>query len=100
MASTSVSSPDLNTWIRSCKIVPKFHMTACSLLSYVAIAWLKMVPMQTIRSRVQFFKISDLSLNFCEPVSLKASLFTFFLFRLTKRLVLGRRFSPLCLLTG
>ncbi|AED90929.1 putative sugar phosphate transporter domain-containing protein [Arabidopsis thaliana] len=44
------------------------HMTACSLLSYVAIAWLKMVPMQTIRSRVQFFKIAALSLVFCVSV--------------------------------
>ncbi|XP_027110871.1 probable sugar phosphate/phosphate translocator At3g11320 [Coffea arabica] len=44
------------------------HMTACSLLSYIAIAWLKMVPMQTIRSRKQFFKISALSLVFCGSV--------------------------------
>lgn len=44
------------------------HMTACALLSYVAIAWLKMVPMQTIRSRVQFLKISALSLVFCASV--------------------------------
>lgn len=44
------------------------HMTACSLLSYVAIAWMKVVPMQTIRSRVQFFKISALSLVFCVSV--------------------------------
>ncbi|KAG2723837.1 hypothetical protein I3760_02G189300 [Carya illinoinensis] len=44
------------------------HMTACSLLSYVAIAWMKIVPMQTIRSRVQFFKISALSLVFCVSV--------------------------------
>ncbi|KAI3517410.1 hypothetical protein L1887_16624 [Cichorium endivia] len=44
------------------------HMTACALLSYIAIAWLKMVPMQTIRSRVQFFKISALSLIFCASV--------------------------------
>ncbi|CAH1430665.1 unnamed protein product [Lactuca virosa] len=44
------------------------HMTACALLSYIAIAWLKMVPMQTIRSRVQFFKISALSLIFCGSV--------------------------------
>ncbi|CAA0809468.1 Probable sugar phosphate/phosphate translocator [Striga hermonthica] len=44
------------------------HMTACSLLSYVAIAWMKMVPMQTIRSRVQFMKISALSLIFCTSV--------------------------------
>ncbi|KAL9231410.1 hypothetical protein vseg_006642 [Gypsophila vaccaria] len=44
------------------------HMTACSLLSYFAIAWMKMVPMQTIRSRVQFFKICGLSLIFCASV--------------------------------
>ncbi|CAK9135717.1 unnamed protein product [Ilex paraguariensis] len=44
------------------------HMTACSLLSYIAIAWMKMVPMQTIRSRVQFMKISALSLVFCASV--------------------------------
>ncbi|KVI04882.1 probable sugar phosphate/phosphate translocator At3g11320 [Cynara cardunculus var. scolymus] len=44
------------------------HMTACALLSYIAIAWLKMVPMQTIRSRVQFFKISALSFIFCGSV--------------------------------
>ncbi|KAK1415524.1 hypothetical protein QVD17_31307 [Tagetes erecta] len=44
------------------------HMTACALLSYIAIAWLKMVPMQTIRSRVQFFKISALSFIFCTSV--------------------------------
>lgn len=44
------------------------HMTACSLLSYVAIAWLKMVPMQTIRSRVQFMKITALSFIFCTSV--------------------------------
>ncbi|MFS7907432.1 hypothetical protein Hanom_Chr01g00071281 [Helianthus anomalus] len=41
------------------------HMTACALLSYIGIAWLKMVPMQTIRSRVQFLKISALSFIFC-----------------------------------
>ncbi|KAK7305826.1 hypothetical protein VNO77_43738 [Canavalia gladiata] len=44
------------------------HMTACSLLSYIAIAWMKLVPLQTIRSRVQFFKISALSLVFCVSV--------------------------------
>ncbi|CAK9323819.1 probable sugar phosphate/phosphate translocator At3g11320 [Benincasa hispida] len=44
------------------------HMTACSLLSYVAIAWLKMVPMQTIRSRIQFLKIAALSFVFCISV--------------------------------
>ncbi|CAH1418607.1 probable sugar phosphate/phosphate translocator At3g11320 [Lactuca sativa] len=44
------------------------HMTACSLLSYIAIVWMKMVPLQTLRSRVQFFKISALSLVFCASV--------------------------------
>ncbi|KAI3525818.1 hypothetical protein L1887_04936 [Cichorium endivia] len=44
------------------------HMTACSLLSYIAIVWMKMVPLQTVRSRVQFFKISALSLVFCASV--------------------------------
>ncbi|KAL8146481.1 putative sugar phosphate/phosphate translocator At3g11320 [Apium graveolens] len=44
------------------------HMTACSLLSYVAIVWLKIVPLQTIRSRLQFLKISALSLVFCASV--------------------------------
>ncbi|RWW60260.1 hypothetical protein BHE74_00032756 [Ensete ventricosum] len=44
------------------------HMTACSLLSYVAIAWLRVVPMQTVRSRLQFLKIATLSLVFCGSV--------------------------------
>ncbi|KAG6490831.1 probable sugar phosphate/phosphate translocator At3g11320 [Zingiber officinale] len=44
------------------------HMMACSLLSYVAIAWFKIVPMQSIRSRIQFLKISALSLVFCGSV--------------------------------
>ncbi|XP_013620841.1 PREDICTED: probable sugar phosphate/phosphate translocator At3g11320 isoform X1 [Brassica oleracea var. oleracea] len=44
------------------------HMTSCSLLSYVAIAWMRMVPMQTVRSRVQLLKIAALSLVFCVSV--------------------------------
>ncbi|XP_044462654.1 probable sugar phosphate/phosphate translocator At3g11320 isoform X2 [Mangifera indica] len=36
--------------------------------SYIAVAWLKMVPMQTIRSRLQFLKISALSFVFCISV--------------------------------
>lgn len=44
------------------------HMTACSLFSYIAISWLKVVPMQTIRSRVQFLKISILGIVFCLSV--------------------------------
>lgn len=44
------------------------HMTACSLLSYAAIAWMKIVPMQTVRSRLQFVKIAALSFVFCGSV--------------------------------
>ncbi|XP_057954666.1 probable sugar phosphate/phosphate translocator At3g11320 [Malania oleifera] len=44
------------------------HMMACSLLSYIATSWLKIVPMQSVRSRVQFLKISALSLVFCSSV--------------------------------
>ncbi|GMP51009.1 hypothetical protein CsSME_00017409 [Camellia sinensis var. sinensis] len=35
---------------------------------YVAIVWMKLVPLQTIRSRVQFVKIATLSLVFCTSV--------------------------------
>ncbi|KAE8695822.1 putative sugar phosphate/phosphate translocator [Hibiscus syriacus] len=41
------------------------HMTTWSLLIYITVAWIKMVPMQTIQSRVQFLKISTLNLVFC-----------------------------------
>ncbi|KAI9109129.1 hypothetical protein K1719_019752 [Acacia pycnantha] len=44
------------------------HMMACSVLSYVAISWLKVAPLQTVRSRVQFVKISSLGLIFCLSV--------------------------------
>ncbi|XP_073393318.1 probable sugar phosphate/phosphate translocator At3g11320 [Physcomitrium patens] len=44
------------------------HMTACALFSYVAIAWMKVVPLQTIRSRTQFLKIVALSVIFCTSV--------------------------------
>lgn len=44
------------------------HMSACALLSYIAIAWMKMVPLQMIRSRVQFLKIFALSVVFCASV--------------------------------
>ncbi|KAK6935771.1 Sugar phosphate transporter domain [Dillenia turbinata] len=44
------------------------HMMACALLSYLAISWMKIVPVQTVRSRAQFFKISALSLIFCGSV--------------------------------
>ncbi|XP_047329915.1 probable sugar phosphate/phosphate translocator At3g11320 [Impatiens glandulifera] len=44
------------------------HMMACSILSYAAIVWMKFVPLQAIRSRVQFAKIAALSLIFCFSV--------------------------------
>lgn len=44
------------------------HMTACSLLSYVAIAWMKVVPMQTVKSGVQLRNITVLSFVFCGSV--------------------------------
>lgn len=44
------------------------HMLSCSLLSYIAISWLKVVPLQTIRSRIQFVKISSLGFIFCLSV--------------------------------
>ncbi|KEH34138.1 probable sugar phosphate/phosphate translocator At3g11320 [Medicago truncatula] len=44
------------------------HMMACSMLSYIAISWMKVVPLQTVRSRVQFVKISSLGLIFCLSV--------------------------------
>ncbi|KAG6519675.1 hypothetical protein ZIOFF_023173 [Zingiber officinale] len=43
-------------------------MTACSLFSYVAITWVRAVPLQTVRSRLQFLKIAVLSLVFCSSV--------------------------------
>lgn len=44
------------------------HMTACSLLSYVAIACMKVVPMQSIKSTAQLLKIAGLSVVFCFSV--------------------------------
>ncbi|KAG8662998.1 hypothetical protein MANES_01G165601v8 [Manihot esculenta] len=44
------------------------HMMSCSLLSYIAITWLKVVPLQTMRSRVQFLKIYALGIIFCLSV--------------------------------
>ncbi|KAI3835685.1 hypothetical protein MKX03_015288 [Papaver bracteatum] len=41
------------------------HMSACALLSYISIVILKIVPLQMINSRKQFFKISTLSVVFC-----------------------------------
>ncbi|GMP85621.1 hypothetical protein CsSME_00038704 [Camellia sinensis var. sinensis] len=44
------------------------HMIACSLLSYAAIVWMKLVQLQIVKSRVQLLKIATLSLVFCASV--------------------------------
>ncbi|XP_021834604.1 probable sugar phosphate/phosphate translocator At3g11320 [Prunus avium] len=44
------------------------HMTACTLFSYIAIVLMKVVPLQTVKSKVQFAKISGLSVVFCFSV--------------------------------
>ncbi|WCJ20368.1 Nucleotide-sugar transporter family protein [Euphorbia peplus] len=44
------------------------HMLSCSMLSYIAISWLKIVPLQTLRTRTQFLKISALGIVFCLSV--------------------------------
>ncbi|ERN05166.1 probable sugar phosphate/phosphate translocator At5g04160 isoform X1 [Amborella trichopoda] len=44
------------------------HMGACALLSYLSIVWLKMVPLQAIKSWTQFLKIGALSVVFCGSV--------------------------------
>ncbi|XP_011032188.1 PREDICTED: probable sugar phosphate/phosphate translocator At5g05820 [Populus euphratica] len=44
------------------------HMMACSMFSYIAISWLKIVPLQTMRSKSQFLKISALGIIFCSSV--------------------------------
>lgn len=44
------------------------HMSACAVLSYISIVLLKVVPMQRIKSRSQFFRIATLSVVFCGSV--------------------------------
>ncbi|KAJ8449824.1 hypothetical protein Cgig2_001480 [Carnegiea gigantea] len=44
------------------------HMSACALLSYISIVFLKVVPLQTLQSRSQFLKVATLSLVFCGSV--------------------------------
>ncbi|XP_062117821.1 UDP-URONIC ACID TRANSPORTER 1-like [Humulus lupulus] len=44
------------------------HMTACAVLSYFSIIFLKIVPFQMIKSRAQFLKIATLSVVFCASV--------------------------------
>jgi hypothetical protein len=44
------------------------HMSACAVLSYISIAFLKLVPLQAIKSRSQFLKIATLSVVFCASV--------------------------------
>lgn len=44
------------------------HMSACAILSYVSIVFLKIVPLQTVKSRSQLAKIATLSTVFCGSV--------------------------------
>lgn len=44
------------------------HMTACAVLSYLSIVFLKIVPFQRIRSKSQFLRIATLSVVFCASV--------------------------------
>ncbi|GAA0153226.1 secondary carrier transporter [Lithospermum erythrorhizon] len=44
------------------------HMSACALLSYLSIIFLKVVPFQRIKSRSQLLRISTLSVVFCASV--------------------------------
>ncbi|CAI9782812.1 unnamed protein product [Fraxinus pennsylvanica] len=44
------------------------HMSACAILSYISIVFLKVVPLQRIKSRSQFFRIATLSVVFCGSV--------------------------------
>ncbi|KAF5750244.1 sugar phosphate/phosphate translocator [Tripterygium wilfordii] len=44
------------------------HMTACAVLSYISIVFMKVVPLQSVKSRSQFLKIATLSIVFCGSV--------------------------------
>ncbi|KAG8367870.1 hypothetical protein BUALT_Bualt16G0117600 [Buddleja alternifolia] len=44
------------------------HMSACAVLSYISIVFLKIVPTQRIKSRPQFLRIATLSIVFCASV--------------------------------
>ncbi|XP_051151448.1 UDP-URONIC ACID TRANSPORTER 1-like [Andrographis paniculata] len=44
------------------------HMSACAILSYVSIKFLKIVPLQRIKSRSQLARIATLSVVFCASV--------------------------------
>ncbi|CAL1385716.1 unnamed protein product [Linum trigynum] len=44
------------------------HMSACAIFSYISIVFLKVVPLQTLKSRQQLLKISTLSVVFCASV--------------------------------
>ncbi|KAG9454756.1 hypothetical protein H6P81_007660 [Aristolochia fimbriata] len=44
------------------------HMSACAILSYISIVVFKSVPLQSLNSRTQFYKIFVLSVVFCASV--------------------------------
>ncbi|XP_039027677.1 UDP-URONIC ACID TRANSPORTER 1-like [Hibiscus syriacus] len=41
------------------------HMSACAFFSYISIVFIRLVPLQPIKSRPQFLKIATLSVVFC-----------------------------------
>ncbi|KAI7991440.1 UDP-URONIC ACID TRANSPORTER 1 [Camellia lanceoleosa] len=44
------------------------HMSACAVLSYISIVFLKIAPLQRIKSRSQLLRIATLSIVFCGSV--------------------------------
>ncbi|XP_061954070.1 UDP-URONIC ACID TRANSPORTER 1-like [Populus nigra] len=44
------------------------HMSACAILSYLSIVFLKIVPLQVVKSRPQLLKIATLGVVFCGSV--------------------------------
>ncbi|OMO86036.1 hypothetical protein COLO4_21333 [Corchorus olitorius] len=44
------------------------HMSACAFFSYISIVFMKLVPLQPIKSRPQLLKIATLSVVFCASV--------------------------------
>ncbi|PQQ12550.1 putative sugar phosphate/phosphate translocator [Prunus yedoensis var. nudiflora] len=50
------------------------HMAACAILSYISIVFLKIVPLQTLKSKSQFVKIATLSIVFGSVVGGNISL--------------------------
>ncbi|KAJ9548137.1 hypothetical protein OSB04_020680 [Centaurea solstitialis] len=83
----SQQAPPLQLWLQVPNLPHICHMSACAILSYVSIVFLKVVPFQRIRSRSQFLRIATLSVVFWVPLSVATFRFGFFRFRSTRRWV-------------